>query len=249
MRLLSFVPRLAHDYEIISITDKSETLVLRRDKHHDWMMFVRDGEGNWHNHTLFARDRTEKHLLMQMAARLVESRRCDALIEVGEMWTASVAPDEAPHVTNVENVSGRGESLAVIVATREGLLRQYETPFTRGPFGGIRLQETRQLDKLMPNHLVPVFQVWRKQKFFRAPDGRQSMVWEPGPLDFCPCGGSKRYGECCKSTLTGFESKRSSEQIARARAVRDFPKAESWARARLAQYVIWVRQHAAAAIH
>jgi hypothetical protein len=223
--------------------------VLRRDKHHDWMMFVRDGEGNWHNHTLFARDRTEKHLLMQMAARFVESRGCDALIEVGEMWTASIAANEAPHVENVENVPGRGESLVVIVATREGLLRQFETPFTRGPFGGIRLQETRQLDKVMPSHLVPVFRVWRKQKFFRAPDGRQSMVWEPGPLDLCPCGGSKRYGECCQSTLKDFESERAGEQVAQAVSAGDFRKAEALARARLAQYVIWVRQHTAAAIH
>ena len=223
--------------------------VLRRDKHHDWMMFIRDGEGNWHQHSLFAQDRTEKHLLMQMAARFVEERGCDALVEVGEVWTASVALDQVSLITEVEKVPGRGEALAVIVATREGLVRQYETPFRRGPFGGIKLEETRQLDRPALRHLLPVFEVWRKQKFFRAPDGRQSMVWEPSPLDLCPCGGSKRFGECCRPTLDDFDSKGAGERVSQAVSQGDFAEAEKLARARLAQYVIWVRQHTAAAIH
>src|ERR1019366_6488565 len=70
-----------------------------------------------------------------------------------------------------------------------------------------------------------------------------------GPLDLCPCGGSKRYGECCQSTLKDFESERAEEQGAQAVSAGDFRKAEALARARLAQYVIWVRQHTAAAIH
>jgi hypothetical protein len=38
------------------------------------MMFVRNGQVNWHHATLFAADRTEKHLLMRLAARFVERR-------------------------------------------------------------------------------------------------------------------------------------------------------------------------------
>ena len=223
--------------------------ILRRDKHHDWMMFIRDGEGNWHQHTLFAQDRTEKHLLMQMAARFVEERGCNALVEVGEVWTASVAPDQVQHITEVEKILERGEALTVVVATREGLVRQYEIPFKRGPFGGIKLEETRQLDRPILNHILPIFKVWRKQKFFRAPDGRESMVWEPSPLDLCPCGGSKRFGECCRHTLNNFDSKAAGKRVPKAVSEGNFAEAETLARARLAQYVIWVRQHTAAAIH
>lgn len=223
--------------------------ILRRDKHHDWMMFIRDGEGNWHQHTLFAQDRTEKHLLMQMAARFVEERGCDALVEVGEVWTASVAPDQVQHITEVEKILERGEALTVVVATREGLVRQYEIPFKRGPFGGIKLEETRQVDRPILNHMLPIFKVWHKQKFFRAPDGRESMVWEPSPLDLCPCGGSKRFGECCRPMLNNFDSKTAGKRVHQAISEGNFVEAELLARARLAQYVIWVRQHTTAAIH
>jgi hypothetical protein len=36
--------------------------VLRRDKQHGRMMFIRDGRGNWHIITLAARDRVWRHL-------------------------------------------------------------------------------------------------------------------------------------------------------------------------------------------
>jgi hypothetical protein len=223
--------------------------ILRRDKHHDRIMFIRDGEGKWHQITAHAQDRTEKMVLMQMVASFVENRACDALVEVGEMWTASIPVELLPGFKGAENARDRGELLSVVVVTREGLVRQYETPFTRGPFGGLKLGDTEQMRDFHLNYLAPVFRVWQRQQFYKTQDGRESMVWEPDMLAPCPCGGPKRFGECCKSSLPNSDRGHVRNRVAQAISAGESDRAESIARAGLAQYVIWVRQHTAAAIH
>jgi hypothetical protein len=100
-----------------------------------------------------------------------------------------------------------------------------------------------------PNYLTPVFRVWQRQQFYKTQDGRDSMVWEPDLLAPCPCGGSKRFGECCKSSLPSADRGHVQDRVLQAISAGDPDLAESIARAGLAQYVIWVRQHTAAAIH
>jgi hypothetical protein len=156
--------------------------ILRRDKHHERFMFLRDGEGKWHQISAHTQDRTQKMILMQMIASFVENRGCDALVEVGEMWTASIPFEQLPGFRGAEHARDRGELLSVVVATREGLVRQYRTPFTRGPFGGLKLGDTEQMKGFHPNYLAPVFRVWKQQHFFKTQDGRDSMVWEPDLL-------------------------------------------------------------------
>src|SRR6266487_5605565 len=63
--------------------------ILRKDRNHARMMFVRDGKGHWHHSILVATDLTEKYLLMRALASYVERIGVDALIEVGEVWTLS----------------------------------------------------------------------------------------------------------------------------------------------------------------
>jgi hypothetical protein len=100
-----------------------------------------------------------------------------------------------------------------------------------------------------PNYLAPVFRVWKQQHFFKTQDGRDSIVWEPDLLAPCPCGGPKRFGECCKSSLPSDDRGHVRDRVREAVSAGDPDRAESIARAGLAQYVIWVRQHTAAAIH
>jgi hypothetical protein len=42
--------------------------ILRRDRSHIRLMLIRDGSSRWHQFVLFARDRTEKHILIRMIA-------------------------------------------------------------------------------------------------------------------------------------------------------------------------------------
>ena len=113
----------------------------------------------------------------------------------------------------------------------------------------MKLGDTDQMKGFHPNYLTPVFRVWQRQQFYKTQDGRDSMVWEPDLLALCPCGGSKRFGECCKSSLPGADQGHVRDRVLEAISAGDPDRAESIARAGLAQYVIWVRQHTAAAIH
>lgn len=226
--------------------------ILRKDRYHTRMMFIRDGQGTWNPLLLNASNRTEKHLLMRVIARFIESVGGDAIIDVGEIWTLNLR-DNASYVDmdQLQDAPGRGEALAITVATREGTLRTYQTPFTRGPFGGIKLSETVQLSKYHPYYLKPIFDVWRRQGASVLPDGKPIMrIWEPDPLDTCFCGGPKRFGECCKPLLeTGAKPGDIGKDINSAMSKGDFVMAEILARAELAQYVIWVRQHTSPTMH
>ena len=90
------------------------------------------------------------------------------------MWTASIPVELLPGFQGAEHARDRGELLSVVVVTREGLVRQYRTPFTRGPFGGLKLGDTENMKGFHPNYLAPVFRVWQRQKFYKTQDGRES---------------------------------------------------------------------------
>ena len=223
--------------------------ILRKDRYHHRMMFIRDGLGHWHLTGVNAANRTEKHLLLRMIARFIESVGADALIDVGEAWV--VRSPKTAQVIDVDRLSEhplREEVLQVLVATRDGTVRIYMTPFKRGTFGGIKLADTITFDEeYQPFYLTPVFDVWLKQSAFSSVEGKRTRrVWKPDPLDRCFCARPRRFAECCEPFLKS-ENKRDhiERDIDSAMAIRDFSTAEDLARAALAQYVIWVRQHTA----
>jgi hypothetical protein len=220
--------------------------IIRQDKYHQRMMFIRNGQGRWEIHKLIATDRTEKHLVMRMIAQKIESESCDALIEVGESWTASAEVVRDPNFVSIEKVKGRGEALTVIVATREGIRRAYLTPFRRGPLGGIKLGDTTETEaETYFYYLQPIFQIWRKHGTVKRSDGETlRRLWEPAGLEPCYCGDSKRFAECCQKNVPPWSaSPISRAAITEAMARSEFGRAEELSRALLAQYVIWVKRH------
>src|SRR6185437_4357113 len=169
-------------------------------------------------------------------------------IEVGEMWTAPADSFQGQHNPNLENYPRRGETLAVQLATRDGLERSYSTPFTRGKNGGIKLGETERLDWFRTNHLAPIRRVWTRQRTLPQGSADRVLVWQPDALEFCPCGGEKQFGICCKRHL---EEARASDDFS-VRALLhsgQVEMAEKIARARVARYAIWIRQHTALSIN
>jgi hypothetical protein len=225
--------------------------ILRKDKVLVRMAFIRDGRGIWHQVALEASNRTEKHVLMRMVARYMESIGGDAIIDVNEVWL--LPPDNAAvkaHFDDARHVPGRGEALSVLVATREGLLRTYITPFARGPFGGIKLGDTVEAEEHL-YYLKPVIDVWQIQGTTYSPNGKRiRRLWEPDPLDTCFCGGPRRFAECCKQQLDMPDWKRNMKhEINEAIAGRDSARFEELTRAELAQYIIWVKQHTSPTRH
>ena len=225
--------------------------MLSQDKKHARIMFIRDGQGQWHVRTLLARDRTEKHLLMRTVAQFVESKGCDAIVEVSEVWSAPAESVPNLDPNRIQDSKARQELLYVIVVTREGMSRRYLTPFTKGPFGGIKLGDTDQADGEFPTYLRPILEVWKRQGIVQFPDGKGMLrVWEPDALDVCFCGGPRRFGECCRPHLPlKLSSSEIRDAIAKAATAAELARAEELARATLAQYVIWVKQHTAVTMH
>lgn len=225
--------------------------MLRKDKALVRMVFIRDGRGSWNQAVIEATNRTEKHLLMRMIARYIESVGGDTIIDVNEVWM--LPPEDAAikaHFDDARHVPGRREALSILVATREGLFKSYVTPFTRGPFGGIKLGDTVEL-KEYPYYLTPVIDVWRIQGTTYSPEGkRKKRLWEPDSLDTCYCGGPRRFAECCKQQIEMPDQKANNRQkIHEAMAAGDSARFEELARAELAQYVIWVKQHTSPTRH
>ena len=66
-----------------------------------------------------------------------------------------------------------------------------------------------EVEKQQLPYFEPVIEVWRKQMEFRAQDGTRSRVWEPDILDLCPCGGSEKYGLCCRSSIAKLREAKS----------------------------------------
>jgi hypothetical protein len=224
---------------------------LRRDRFHSRIIFIRDGMCRWHQLAFVARDRTEKHLIIRMVAAFVERVGGDALIDVGEVWTLSEEHAKNLTTPSLENVPGRGEALQVLVATREGALRAFDTPFTRGLFGGIKLQDTIVMENHAPYYLQPIIDVWRRQGVTKSKTGEHiRWLWEPDALDDCFCGSTRRFAECCKPTIS-VHGKQAELQVRFERAIaqRNSLEAEKYASAALAQYVIWIRQHTAPTRH
>src|SRR5208282_4139362 len=90
---------------------------LTRDKGHIRILFLRDGKGNWSMVRLDAENRAEKHLLMRMVARIIESTGGDALIDVSEMWVLPHKVAEKLKLTNpdqIQHAPGREEMLQVL---------------------------------------------------------------------------------------------------------------------------------------
>jgi hypothetical protein len=206
------------------------------------MMFVRDGGGAWHLFPLDAADKPEQHLLMRIVAMFVESKGCDAIVEVGEMWSTLVAPEEGGAANRMRQILRR-EELFVMVATREGYFQAYVTPFRRGPLGGIKLEQTHSTREMQPFYLQPILSVWHKQGYVPVGDGKvRRQIWEPDPLDECFCGGPERFAECCRPHLPCIPASMDSA-VHDALSGKNFKTAEALARACVAQYVIWVKQH------
>jgi hypothetical protein len=222
--------------------------ILQVDKYHSRMMFIRGGDGNWHQTVLNATDRTEKHILMRVAASFVERVGADVLIEVSESWMLPSIAFHELEVHEVQNAPSRMEVLQVLIVTREGIRRTYITPFVREVSGEIKLKDTEILDGTKSLHyLAPVFEVWKRQWTRTLADGRRMRrVWEPDSLDSCFCGSTKRFIECCKPMMVRVRASDSiKEDIQTALENGDISSAEQLARASLAQYVIWIRQHTA----
>jgi hypothetical protein len=222
--------------------------MLAKDRSLQRVIFLRGADGQWSAVSVHARDRTEKNVLIRLLANHVASVSSDALIDIGEAWTGAPITGDTATGSSSERL-GRDEAIYMCVATRDGIVREYVTPFTRGPMGGIKLGTTAELDEIRSYYLEPIFDVWRRDGFARRSDGKAVLrLWKTDPLDTCYCGRPELFSVCCAPVIEE-ELDQPSESATAALKSGDLVRAERLARASLAQYVIWLKQHTAATRH
>ena len=225
--------------------------MLRKDGYHVRVVFVRDGSGNWRPMGFAPAARSEKHVAIRLLAQFVRRTGADAIIDIGEIWLTEIEREIGNRDSSAER-RHRRDALQVLVATRNGLLRLYTTPFSKGPFGGIKLEDTRvnDEDRLSLRYLYPVFKVWSDQGTQRGPDGKNRIwLWEPDPLDRCYCGSDRRFGICCGAVLRRYSMSDLEARGREAMARSDLAEAERCAQAAVAQYVIWMKRHTVSSQH
>lgn len=132
--------------------------VHAKDRYHQRMVFFRTSSG-WLPTIVDARDRPEKYAIMRSLAETVRREQADAIIEIGEVWISSL--EEMASGRMPEAARDRQEALLVSVATAQGAIRRYLTPFRRTMLGKIKFGETHvQENEVVPYYLSPILEVW-----------------------------------------------------------------------------------------
>jgi hypothetical protein len=231
-------------YEYIVYSSKK---MLRKDRSLARFMLMRDGRGQWNGHMIMAEDRVEKYLLMHLLAQTVREEGCDALIEVGEIWLAHQDLTKAILLDTIDKMPNKEEAISVRLATRDGLKKHAVTTFTRGPFGGIRIGDTNEREKEEVAYLAPIYRVWHEQNQYELSKGAKAPVWHPDVSAPCLCGNELPFGVCCSPIIDGPDGSllNSDDLLSNGKV----ELAERHARAAIAQYARWVRQHTALSLN
>src|SRR6185312_6267959 len=127
--------------------------MLVKDKYLRRTMFLR-GPTGLSLMGIEARDRAEKYAITRAVADQVRAEQVDAIIDIGEAWTSSLAEMQAGRMP--EDARDRGEIIWVTVVDRSGAHRRYQTPFRRTFWGAIKLGETTVAEGPPPAYLTPI---------------------------------------------------------------------------------------------
>jgi hypothetical protein len=132
-------------------------IMLKKDKYLERCIFLRTPQG-LQIVNLNARDRTEKYALMRTMAEQVRALQADVLIDIGEAWTAPIEDIQAGQVP--EKARHRREVILVSVLTKSGVFRGYQTVFSRGLLGAIKLEDTEIMEGGPFTYLAPILEAW-----------------------------------------------------------------------------------------
>jgi len=139
--------------------------VMKKDKHHVSLAFLFKENRPVHMMQLEYSDRSAKYLLMRDVAEIVKQKKADAIIHIGEAWTAQV--DAASHVRYASEAPNRRECLILMGCTKDkGIVMQAE--ITRID-DRIKLEKTVESMGAPPEMFSPVLKVWGEQEASSSP--------------------------------------------------------------------------------
>ena len=106
----------------------------------------------------------EKMMAIRRVAEAVDELRAESVILINEAWQAPGPVDQHGNVVRAELRDDRTETLVVLVASRDGRLRVYNTPFTRDAENKPVLGEERIVDgaEMHWSMLEPLWTTWKR---------------------------------------------------------------------------------------
>jgi hypothetical protein len=136
--------------------------ILKADKFHGMIVFLRRRDGRWEGRSLLPEDRLDKYILWHRIADEVRRLDVDAFALIAETWIAPVPTDGKEPPEQLAGVKGREEGLTVHIETSTGYRKMWLTQFTRR-LGRIKFEAT-ELVPIAPfgGFAEPVRAVWRK---------------------------------------------------------------------------------------
>lgn len=133
--------------------------VMKKDKHHISIVFLFRENRPVHMMQLEYRDRAAKYLLMRDVAEIVHQKKADAIIHIGEAWTAKFDP--AHPFRYAAEVPERRECLILMGSTKEaGITMEAEI---KRVDSGVKLGKTNEIIGPPPEMFAPVLKVWNDQ--------------------------------------------------------------------------------------
>jgi hypothetical protein len=134
--------------------------VMKKDGYHIPAVFLFRGGSLVHMMQLVFGDRAAKYVLMRDVADIVQQLKADAIIHIGEAWTARLDP--AHPFKYPSDASNRGEILFLMASTKDRSFFM-EAEITR-PNGDVELGETVEKAGRHPDMFSPVLKVWNNQQ-------------------------------------------------------------------------------------
>jgi hypothetical protein len=149
-----------HDpFKFADTLNKVALQVLKKDKYHQWIQFIKVPYKGWELHTVYPEDKSDKFLLMKELASYVKETKATCVININEAWISRDV-DAIIGGTPVNETQDRTEALCISVITSDGRSRSYMTEFQRKYFGNIKFLETKVSEEDPGYFLKPVLDLW-----------------------------------------------------------------------------------------
>jgi hypothetical protein len=138
-------------------------VILKKDKHHNGMVFIHRPDGSIKFCAFNPPDRETKYIMLREIANLVKRLGATGVILINEVWIFPMEDYKGGNISKHISMSpSKKEALAVHVITKEGPFREYITPFERDQEGNISLGETKIEEGGTSYFLKPILDVWNR---------------------------------------------------------------------------------------
>ncbi|WP_418026464.1 hypothetical protein [Paenibacillus sp. JJ1722] len=149
-----------HDpFKFADTLNKVALQVLKKDKYHEWIQFIKVPYKGWELRTVNPEDKSDKFLIMKELAQYVKETKATCVININEAWISRDV-DAIMDGTPVSETRDKAEALCISVITSDGKSRSYMTEFQRRYFGNIKFLETKVSEENPGYFLKPVLDVW-----------------------------------------------------------------------------------------